>query len=322
MSRVLVVDDSRIARVVVRRALEAAGHTVVEADSAAAGLEVAPDGGFDCVTTDLLMPGIPGHDFIEKLHAKGIDAPIVVVTADIQKTTHEECLRRGAFAVIEKPLKGDELARTVAAAIGSRAKERRASLTPEQRDALTELINMGVGRAAASLNELVGGHVELNVPQVDILSLGELPSQLPELGKDRLSSVHMTFRGGLEGSAFLVFPQASAARLLSVVTGEEAGQGDLDILRSGALTEVGNILINSVIGTLSNVLERPLRYSTPVYEEEPMMDLLTKQERNDPLILLAKTTFVIRQMQIEGNLLLLFELASFDSLMSAVEAPW
>jgi chemotaxis protein CheC len=322
MSRVLVVDDSRIARVVLRRALEAAGHTVVEADGAAAGLKIAGEGNLDCVTTDLLMPGMPGHDFIEKLRTQGTDAPIVVVTADIQKTTHEECLRRGAFAVIEKPLKGDELSRTVAAAIGSRAKQRRAALTPEQRDALTELINVGVGRAAASLNELVGGHVELNVPHVEILSLGELPAQLPELGKDRLSSVQMTFRGGLEGSAFLIFPQASAARLLTVVTGEDQGRGDIDSLRSGALTEVGNILINSVIGTLSNVLERPLRYSTPVYEEEPMMDLLMKQERKDPLILLAKTTFVIRQMQIEGNLLLLFELESFDSLMNAVEAPW
>ena len=55
----------------------------------------------------------------------------------------------------------------------------------------------------------------------------------------------MTFQGGLDGCAFLVFPHTSAARLLSAVTGDDAGGDDMDSLRSGALTEVGNILINS-----------------------------------------------------------------------------
>jgi chemotaxis protein CheC len=322
MPRILVVDDSQVARAVLKRALEAAGHSVVEAESADRGLEIAASEELDCITVDLLMPRTPGGEFIDTLRKKGIEVPIVVVTADIQKTTHDECLRRGAFAVIGKPLRGDELSTTVTAAMSGAAVSRRFALTAKQTDALTELINMGVGRAAASLNELVGGHVELNVPHVEILKLVELPGQLPELGKDRVSSVQMTFHGGLDGCAFLVFPHTSAARLLSAVTGDDASGDDMDSLRSGALTEVGNILINSVIGTLSNVLDRPLRYSTPVYEEEPVMRLLSDRGRKDPLILLAKTTFVIRQMKIEGNLLLLFELESFDSLIAAVEAPW
>jgi chemotaxis protein CheC len=91
------------------------------------------------------------------------------------------------------------------------------------------------------------------------------------------------------------------------------------MIRSGTLTEVGNILINAVVGTLSNALARPLHYSLPVYAEEPIVGLLTAQRHEErPLILLAKTTFVTRQMQIEGSLLLLFEIKSFDSLLAAI----
>jgi chemotaxis protein CheC len=133
----------------------------------------------------------------------------------------------------------------------------------------------------------------------------------------------MSFRGSLDGSAFLVFPQSSALKLVTMLTGDESPPDDLDTIRSGALTEVGNILINSVLGTLSNVLERPLNYSLPVYAEEPVVGLLTTQRREEhALILLAKTSFITRQMQIEGNLLLLFEVRSFDSLLSSIATGW
>jgi chemotaxis protein CheC len=141
--------------------------------------------------------------------------------------------------------------------------------------------------------------------------------------QEPVSSVQMAFHGSLDGSAFLIFPQASALKLVTLLTGDESRPEDLDSIRSGTLTEVGNILINSVVGTLSNVLGRPLQYSLPVYAEEPVVGLLSAQRREEyPLILLAKTSFVIRQMQIEGNLLLIFELKSFDSLLAALEKGW
>ena len=103
-----------------------------QADNAAVGGELARSQALDCITTDLLMPGMAGGDFMESLRAEGIETPVVVVTADIQKTTREDCLRRGAFAVLEKPVDGDELRRAVEAAISEGARQRRAELSPEQ----------------------------------------------------------------------------------------------------------------------------------------------------------------------------------------------
>jgi chemotaxis protein CheC len=185
---------------------------------------------------------------------------------------------------------------------------------------LAEVVNIGLGRAAAALNDLTASHVELSAPQVELVAVPDLPKALGRLAQDAISSVQMGFRGGLEGCAFLVFPQPSAAKLVSVVSGEEAAGGDLGGLRSATLTEIGNVLINAVMGTMANLVGRPLRYSLPVYAEEPVMALLSAQRPVEkPLIVVAKTRFRIETLQVEGNLLLLFEMTSFTSLVKGIE---
>lgn len=319
VARVLVVDDARVARAVLRRALEAAGHEVIEADGAEAGLRAAVERRPDCITTDLLMPELDGLTLIEALRARGVDAPVVVVTADIQKTTREDCLRRGVAAVLGKPVAAAELALVVAEAVARRAVPRARRLTDVQVDAIQEAINIGVGRAAAALNDLIDRPVALAAPSVELLTFEGLPAAFDRLGPGNVSSVQMAFHGSLEGCAFLIFPQSSASRLVAGLTGDGLGSEDLDSLRSGTLTEVGNVLVNSVIGTLANLVEKPLRYSSPVYEEGSALALVTTQVQSiEPLLLLVRTGFQIRDMEIAGSLLLLFELSTFDSLLAAL----
>jgi chemotaxis protein CheC len=321
MAHILVVDDSRIARAVIRQILEKAGHQVTEAPGVAAALAQVAQHAPDCVTSDMLMPEGGGRGLMDGLNERHADVPVVVVTADIQSTTREECLRSGASAVVDKPVKTEELLRAIDAALAGRKRRSASVLTPERMADLAEIVNIGVGRAAAALNDLIGGHVELSVPFAQVLTVDEVARTLGELALSPVSSVQMEFQGSLDGSAFLVFPQSSATKLVAAVTGEEPPRFEnLDSIRSGTLTEVGNILISSAMGTLSNALHKPLRYSLPVYAEAPVIQILSEQPRGSPLILLAKTNFLIRRMQIEGNLLLLFELKSFDDLLAAMEA--
>lgn len=321
MARVLVVDDARVARALLREALESAGHEVVEAAGAEEGLQAAVESRPDCITADLLMPGLDGLALVDTLRARGVFAPVLVVTADIQKSTREECLRRGAFAVLAKPVAAAALTQAVADALASRPRPRARRLDEAQLDAVQEAINIGVGRAAGALNELVRHPVALAAPTVELLDVDELERAFAPLGKAAVASVQMAFHGGLDGCAFLIFPQPSASRLVAGLTGEEVAGDDLDSLRSGTLTEVGNVLVNSVLGTLANLLDRPLRYSSPVYEEGPALALLTTQvQASEPLLLLVRTGFRIQDMEIEGSLLLLFELSSFDALIAGLQA--
>lgn len=112
MAAVLIIDDSRFQRGVIRRAVEAAGHEALEAADGHAGLErsvaVAPD----VVLMDLVMPGIDGMELLGLFRERGFTAPVVVLTSDVQDSTRARCLDLGAAAFVNKPVQEVEL-RTV-----------------------------------------------------------------------------------------------------------------------------------------------------------------------------------------------------------------
>ena len=83
-------------------------------------------------------------------------------------------------------------------------------LTTEQRDALTELINIGFGRAAASLSKLTGHRVQLDVPQVTMCPVAELADALRPYITGEIASVHQVFSGPVAGDALLVLDQRDA----------------------------------------------------------------------------------------------------------------
>jgi chemotaxis protein CheC len=190
-------------------------------------------------------------------------------------------------------------------------------LDDNQRDVLQEVINIGVGHAAGVLNEMLSAHIKLQVPVVRICSAQEArPELLIMLGQGHLAAVRMTFTGSLEGKAHLIFPTESASKLVSALTDEAIGSPDLDAVKIGTLTEVGNIVINSVIGSISNLLKEKFSYHLPLYMEGSVEDLLNGSVAPEAIFLIAQTQFLIQSMQVCGNILLIFEVGYFDILMT------
>ncbi|MDJ0717108.1 MAG: chemotaxis protein CheC [Prochloraceae cyanobacterium] len=193
-------------------------------------------------------------------------------------------------------------------------------ITPDRLDALTELINIGVGQAAAMLNEMIEYHIRLQVPWVAILSREDLQEQLSKrLGEEKLSAVQLEFSNSLVGNAQLVFPKDSAVTLISVLTGEEPQSPDLDLFRIGTLTEVGNIVLNGVMGSMGNMLSNPMSYSVPTYIEDKLIFLLPFGDRSKTTVLLGETRFTVEELQVQGDIILFFNLGSFDILLSKLE---
>jgi len=189
-------------------------------------------------------------------------------------------------------------------------------ITAEQKDALTELINIGVGHAASTLNFLINHKIRLTVPEIEILSLQTMQTTSPE--DHDMSSVSMNFHGDFNGNASLIFPLQSARTLVGVLTGETADSTELDDLRSSTLAEIGNILLNGVMGSLSNMLVSTLEYSVPSYQEGDLNTMLGHQKAE--AVLMARATFHIDELRIEGNILLFFEIESFQTLLQSIDA--
>jgi len=193
-------------------------------------------------------------------------------------------------------------------------------LTPYHLDALKELVNIGVGKAADSLNILLDSHIQLEVPSISVFQGEDIAEGEDSIWGSELACVQLGFRGHFNGSAILVFPPASAVKLVASLTGEDPAAPFLNAVMAGTLNEVGNIVINSVIGTIGNILVKPFDFSLPDYMEGRLVDLLTTKNSAETLtVLLVKTHFRIHDRQVEGSIILLFELGSFDALLTAID---
>lgn len=193
------------------------------------------------------------------------------------------------------------------------------NIRPEQFDVLKELINIGVARAAGMLNQMLHHPINLEVPQIKLFPSDMLEKELQKLGRERLATVRMLFKGSFSGTAALVFPTVSASKLVAALSEDDPETSDLDSVRIGALSEVGNIVLNGVMGSIGNVLKEQISYSVPTYVEESIASLVATS-RSDPTgaILLAETRFSIERLQVGGDIILLFE-SAFDALLATID---
>ncbi|MDB6055661.1 MAG: response regulator receiver protein [Verrucomicrobiales bacterium] len=112
-NKILVVDDSGLARRMTRQMLEQMGYVVEEAADGATALERYVLNNHDLVVLDMVMQGMYGLDVLQKFQELNPKLPVIIATADIQKSTRDQVKESGAAALINKPLKKEELAELV-----------------------------------------------------------------------------------------------------------------------------------------------------------------------------------------------------------------
>jgi chemotaxis protein CheC len=191
-----------------------------------------------------------------------------------------------------------------------------------QRDALIELINIGFGRAAASLSQLTGYRVVLEVPQVAIHPLNELKAVLSRVVRGEVASVHQVFSGPVAGDALLVLDAPGAALINELLTGEESLPG-LDGSAREVITEVGNILLNACLGMFGNLLHVYVSFSVPRLTLDSLGDVLdsiTVESEDLRYALIVHAGFRIREGSVTGYLIIVLGVSSLDRLLSEVDA--
>jgi two-component system chemotaxis response regulator CheY len=120
-AKILLVDDSGLARRSMRAILEPAGYQVVEAEDGMSALERYFLEKPDLVLLDLVMRGMNGLDVLTKLHELDGAARVVVVSADIQDSSREMAESGGASGFVTKPVERAEILKVIADVLGARA---------------------------------------------------------------------------------------------------------------------------------------------------------------------------------------------------------
>jgi chemotaxis protein CheC len=136
-------------------------------------------------------------------------------------------------------------------------------LTDDERDALTELANLGVGRAAASLSRMVSEPIRLSVPAVAMLTREEAACAIEARDHARLVAVRQHFTGSFSGHALLLFPETNSLELIRAVVGPQPSLEEIADLEEEAMAEVGNVILNGYLATVANLLHQQLEISLP-----------------------------------------------------------
>lgn len=183
-------------------------------------------------------------------------------------------------------------------------------------DALTELVNLGVSRAAKSLRDLIRQEVLLSVPNVMLVGRERAVVILRERENSRLVAVHQVFEGDITGRALLIFPETKSLELVRAVAGGELSLEDIIELEHEALAETGNIILNGCLATIANQLQRSLKMSLPEIlrgEGPEFFELAPPPEPGD-VVLFLYINFLVRDRDIRGYIALLMDLPSLTAL--------
>ncbi len=104
MTKILVIDDERPIRSVLKEILENEKYSVDVAENGKIGFDLATKTNYDVILCDIKMPEMDGVEVLEKLQEKGVDSPVIMISGHGTINTAVECLQKGAYDFIQKPL--------------------------------------------------------------------------------------------------------------------------------------------------------------------------------------------------------------------------
>jgi chemotaxis protein CheC len=195
-------------------------------------------------------------------------------------------------------------------------------LNAVQHDALVELLNIGFGRAGASLSRLTGHRVILEVPEVSMHPMDRLDDVLRRVAEDEVASVHQIFSGPVAGDALLLLDPVAASALKELLTSEPALPLAADASTREVLTEVGNIVLNACLGTFGNLLRLPIGFSVPdinVATVKSVIHSLTSSHEGFRYALVVTAGFRLRDAEVTGYVVIVLSVQSLNRLLMAVE---
>ncbi|MFW6282098.1 MAG: chemotaxis protein CheC [bacterium] len=196
-------------------------------------------------------------------------------------------------------------------------------LSALQKDALTESINVAIGQAASLLSELAEEKVELAVPKVDFcdtVNAESIKDILPFSEKGHIVSSSIKFGNKMKGTARLFIPAKESKQLVNIFLNEEyIVDNDFENLTSidfDAIKEIGNLLLNAVMGGFANLLNIVFTYQPPDVElinMERLSKSLMDYEDIGTLFIIHNN-FLLRHKKITGTILVFLKVDSSDFL--------
>ncbi|MFZ6749840.1 chemotaxis protein CheC [Undibacterium sp. Ren11W] len=188
-------------------------------------------------------------------------------------------------------------------------------------DALTEVFNVGAGRAAASLSEIVGDEVKLSVPSIEVKRSSEADSAIMTLNSARFGAVSQQFSGPFDAEALLLFTEDHALEIVRDMMGSQMSIEELAEFEQEAMCELGNIILNACLSAMADMLKISLNSSLPNYRIATVEELFKglNNSPDEPYILVLHIDLTIEKRHSEGHLIFLLSSMSLRNLVTHID---
>lgn len=190
----------------------------------------------------------------------------------------------------------------------------------EQVENICNVARQGTDRAGKALSSLIGEQVRLSDPSVEVRTRTEIEEELSRFSKGFPMLVTQDFNGKISGRAGLFFRDHSGTNLAHLLMEEDEISSETQDVLFEILLEVGNIVLNGVLGSLSNMASDQLCYSIPRISVGPEIiqsfsKVSTLSGENECANLVIKVDFNSAEHQIQGSLFVVFDLQTIRSII-------
>ncbi|WNW14385.1 response regulator (plasmid) [Pseudomonas sp. DTU_2021_1001937_2_SI_NGA_ILE_001] len=328
----VICDDSNMARKQLLRALPPEWEvSVTMANNGLEGLQAVRNGLAEVMLLDLTMPVMDGYQTLAAMRAEGLEPKVIVVSGDVQDEAVRRVMELGALAFLKKPAEPVELQATLQR-LGLIAEARpqpaptQAPAAPVARqvpagaegnisfnDAMRETVNVAMGRAAALLAKVLGVFVQLPVPNVNMLEVGELHMALADADRgQRLTAVCQGYiGGGIAGEALLLLHDSETADIARLMKGDSPDYSDMEML-----LDLSTLAIGACLSGIGEQIDVPFSLGHPqiLGQQSGISDLIDVNQKRWKKTLAVEVSYSVEGHNIHFDLLMLFTEDSVERL--------
>lgn len=190
-------------------------------------------------------------------------------------------------------------------------------LSALQTDVLCEIFNIGIGRAAAAMSEMLEDEVLLSVPELHFVTVSEVTDHLGKKSST-MHCIRQPFQGMFSGNALLIFPEEKSLEMVKVLIGDVPPDMELLQVQRDALLEVGNVVLNACLASLSELTSTSFECSMPTVDSGDTRRVLGTRVQNH-VVMLIHIRFELKMQDIEGFVVFVMNSTSYEDLLQAVD---
>lgn len=188
--------------------------------------------------------------------------------------------------------------------------------TPAEKDILSEIGNVCAGNATTALAQILGKRIELELPNIKIISANRLASHLNVDPEENIIGIHLKIWGAAKGNALMIFPKKDSFVLIDLLIGPlQESPSSLTEIGISALKEVGNIILSSYLSALSAFTGISAFPSTVTLTSGAARSLITLAfagitDEDSEKTILVEAFFKEKKRNLSGNFFIIFDAQS------------